>query len=48
MCLRCERESRPVLGLFTLEDGTEKLYQNVGIYQSALCNIPEERGSETC
>ena len=43
-----QRECGPVLGLLTLEDGTENLNHNVSNYQSALCNIPEERGSQIC
>jgi len=27
----------------TFEDGTDRLSQNYGNYQSTLCNIPEER-----
>jgi len=34
-----------LLGLLTLEDGTERLSLNVGIYHYLLCNDPEERSS---
>jgi hypothetical protein len=30
----------------SLEDGTDKLYRNVGNYHYLLCNSPEERSSQ--
>ena len=37
----------PIMACLTLEDGTYRLSRNVGNYQSALLNIPEERSSRT-
>jgi hypothetical protein len=33
----------PRVDCLTLEDGTNRLSRNIGNYQSALLNIPEER-----
>jgi hypothetical protein len=32
--------------VFTLEDGTDRLFRNVGNYQSALRNSEEDRSSQ--
>ena len=40
-----KRQGSVLLGLRTLEDGTDRFYRNVGNYQSMLRNVLEERSS---
>jgi len=45
LIVNCEGLKKDLSDCLTLEDGTDRLFRNVGNYQSTLHNIAEERRS---